>query len=260
MERKTFLAAGALVAALATDACAKGGASELEFVETQAEFDYAGFVKLVERPGAAVHQLWDMDGYVPRALGAIKSAYNGYQFGYGIAPGSIAMVACLHGYANAFAYNDAIWAKYKIGEAFGFKDPSGNVVATNIFYHARSQPTTTADPNDGESMYQDGTLEALQRRGLNVLVCHTAAAEQARTLRSSRCGAAGKHASRRAQRSAREPDARGDDRAVDGRHRRHLTESIQIRVYHGERDVTPARCDSFCPASRSSARISSATA
>jgi hypothetical protein len=182
VERKTFLVAGALVAALATDACAKGGASELEIVEEKSEFDYAGFVKLVERPGAAVHQLWDMDGYVPRALGAIKSAYNGYQFGYGIAPGSIAMVACLHGYANAFAYNDATWAKYKIGEAFGFKDPSGNVVATNIFYHARSQPTTTTDPNDGESMYQDGTIEALQRRGLNVLVCHTAAAEQARTL------------------------------------------------------------------------------
>ena len=129
-----------------------------------------------------MHQLWDMDGYVPRALGAIKSAYNGYQFGYGIAPASIAMVACLHGYANAFAYNDAIWAKYKIGEAFGFKDPSGNVVSTNIFFHARSQATTAADPNDGASMYQDGTIEALQRRGLNVLVCHTAAAEQARTL------------------------------------------------------------------------------
>jgi hypothetical protein len=181
VERKVFLAAGALVAALATDACAKGGASELEIVEGKSEFDYAGFAKVMDRP-AAVHQLWDIDGYVPRALGAIKSCYNGYQFGYGIAPSSIAMVACLHGYANAFAYDDSMWSKYKIGEAFGFKDPSGNVVATNIFYHARSQPETTADPNDGASMYQDGTLEALQRRGLNVLVCHTAAAEQARTL------------------------------------------------------------------------------
>jgi hypothetical protein len=181
VERKVFLAAGALVAALATDACAKGGTSELELVETKAEFDYASFATLVGR-AAAVHQLWDIDGYVPRALGAIKSAYNGYQFGYGIAPASIAMLACLHGDANAFAYDDSIWAKYKIGEAFGFKDPTGNIVTTNIFYHARSQPKTSADPNDSASMYQDGTIEALQRRGLNVLVCHTAAAEQARTL------------------------------------------------------------------------------
>jgi len=181
VERKTFLAAGALVAALATDACAKGGAATLEVVEPKSEFDYAGFAKVVGRP-ADVHQLWDIDGYVPTALGGMKSAYNGYQFGYGIAPSAIAMVACLHGYANAFAYDDSIWKKYKIGEAFGFKDPTGNIVATNIFYHARSEPATLADPNDGASMYQDGTIEALQRRGLNVLICHTAAAEQARSL------------------------------------------------------------------------------
>jgi hypothetical protein len=181
VERKTFLVAGALAAALATDACAKGGAAELELVETKAEFDYAGFAKLVGKP-AAVRQLWDIDGYVPRALGAIKNAFNGYQFGYGVEPGSIAMAACLHGFANAFGYDDSIWAKYKIGEAFGFKDPSGNVVSTNIFYHSRPQSSAVSDPNDPASAYQDGTIEALQRRGLMVFVCHTAAAEQARTL------------------------------------------------------------------------------
>jgi len=182
VERKTFLAAGALVAALATDACAKGGASELELVESKAEFDYAAFAKVAGRP-AEVRQLWDIDGYVPRALGGIKNAFNGYQFGYGIAPSQIAMIACLHGHGNAFAYADEMWSKYKIGEAFEFKDPSGTIVATNIFYHARSQAAATSgDPNDGTSAYQDGTLEALQRRGLTLLICHTAAAEQAREL------------------------------------------------------------------------------
>ena len=172
-----------MVAALATDACAKN-ASRLELVEPKSEFDYAAFAKLVNKP-ADVKQLWDMNGYVPTALGGIKNAFNGYQFGYGIAPDRIAMTACLHGTANAFAYNDSMWAKYKLGEAFNFKDPSGNIVSTNIFYHARSQATTTADPNDPTSMYQDGTIEALQRRGLVVMVCHTAAAEQARSLASS---------------------------------------------------------------------------
>jgi hypothetical protein len=180
MERKAFLASSAMLAALATDACAKGS-SELEMIEPKSEFDYDGFVKLVNRP-FSVRQLWDVNGYVPTALGGIKNAYNGYQFGYGISPGTIGMIACLHGTANAFAYNDSMWTKYKLGEAFSFKDPSGNVVATNIFYHARSQPVANADPNDPASMYQDGTLEALQRRGLIVLVCHTAAAEQARSL------------------------------------------------------------------------------
>ena len=180
MERKTFLAASAVVAALATDACAKS-ASALEMVETKAEFDYPAFVRLVNRP-FDVRQLWDVNGYVPMALGAMKNAYNGYQFGFGLPPGRIGIAACLHGTATAFAYNDSAWAKYKLGEAFGFKDPNGNVVSSNIFYHARSKNEPNADPNDPASMYQDGTLEALQRRGLIVLVCHTAAAEQARSL------------------------------------------------------------------------------
>jgi hypothetical protein len=180
VERKAFLAASAVVAALATDACAQG-APTLEMVETKAEFDYSGFVRRVNRP-FDVRQLWDMDGYVPTALGAMKNAYNGYQFGFGIPPERIGIAACLHGTANVFAYNDAMWAKYRLGENFGFKDPSGNLVTTNIFYHARSQNDPNADPNVTSSMYQDGTIEALQRRGLIVLVCHTAAAEQARTL------------------------------------------------------------------------------
>jgi hypothetical protein len=181
MERKTFIAAAAIAAALATDACAKSGASELEIVERKADFDYAAFSKLVGA-NAEARQLWDINGYEPTALGAIKSAYNGYQFGYGVPPSSTLQVACLHGYANAFAYDDSIWTKYKIGEAFGFKDPSGNIVSTNIFYHARSTGNTSDGPNDMQGMYQDGTIEALQRRGLIVLVCHTAAAEQAREL------------------------------------------------------------------------------
>jgi intracellular sulfur oxidation DsrE/DsrF family protein len=180
VERRTFIAASAVAAALATDACAKS-ASALEMVETKAEFDYPAFVRLVNRP-FDIRQLWDVNGYVPTALGAMKNAYNGYQFGYGIPAASIGIAACLHGTATAFAYRDSIWAKYKLGEAFNFKDPGGNVVSTNIFYHARATDRALADPNDPLSLYQDGTLEALQRRGLIVLVCHTALAEQARSL------------------------------------------------------------------------------
>ena len=183
MERKTFLATSALVAALATDACAKS-ASALEMVQPASEFDYAAFARLVGKP-FETRQLWDVNGYEPLALGAMKNAYNGYQFGYGIPPDRIGMIACLHGSANAFAYTDDMWTKYRLGDSFGFKDPGGNVVATNIFYHARSQALTGADPNDAKSMYQDGTIEALQRRGLIVLVCHTAAAEEAASLVSA---------------------------------------------------------------------------
>jgi hypothetical protein len=180
VERKTFIAASAVVAVLATEACAKS-ASALEMVETKAEFDYPAFVRAVNRT-FDVRQLWDVNGYVPTSLGAMKNAYNGYQFGFGLPAERIGIAACLHGTANAFAYNDAMWTKYKLGEVFGFKDPGGNLVTTNIFYHARSKNDPNADPSDPASMYQDGTIEALQRRGLIVLLCHTAAAEQARSL------------------------------------------------------------------------------
>jgi hypothetical protein len=182
MERKSFLTVAAGVTALAAaSACAKGTANQLELVEPASEFNLAAFTKLVTQP-ADIRQVWDAGGYHPLILGAVKNSLNGYQFGFGIAPGRISSVLCLHGEAIGFALDDSMWEKYKIGASFGFKDPSGNIVASNIFAHARSTAATMTDPNDPSGMYQDGTIEALQRRGVAVFVCHVAAADQAAVL------------------------------------------------------------------------------
>lgn len=185
MQRKKFLAGAATIAALASSACAKGNADELEAVEPASQFDFTAFRRLVDKP-SDVRQLWDAGGYQPQILVAILNSLNGYQFGYGIAPKRIATVACLHGFANAFGYDDWIWEKYKFGELFnemfGLKDRSGNAVTTNVFAHPRSTFDKAADPNDPKGMYQDNSLSTLQRRGVLFLVCHTGAAEQARTL------------------------------------------------------------------------------
>lgn len=185
MQRKTFVA----TAALALAACGGSKAAELEYVEPASQFDYAGLRTLVDRP-ADVRQLWDAGSYQPQILGEIKNAYNGCQFGYGIAPKRIAMVLCLHGDSNAFAFDDSMWSKYNIGSTFGFKDPSGNVVTTNIFATVRSVNDPSANPNDLGGMYQDATIQGLQRRGLVVLVCHTGAADQARTIAAATGGSA----------------------------------------------------------------------
>jgi len=181
MQRKTFLAASATIAALGASACATGAASELEIVEPASEFDYGALKKLVDKP-ADVHQLWDVAANPPAALSEIKNALNGYQFGYGIKPNRIAMVACLHSVGNIIAYDNAAWQKYNFGDSFGVKDRSGNSIATNIFAHARTEPNPNADPNDPKGMYQDPTLETLQRRGVVFLLCHAGAAEHARML------------------------------------------------------------------------------
>lgn len=182
MQRRAFLASTALAATSAV-ACAQSGRSgALELVETSAQFDRAAFAKMVDAPGALARQLWDSGTYDPLVLGAIKNALNGWQFGFGLAPEKIAMVACFHGAANAYLYNEYIWQRYHLGQALGFKDPSGTIVATNIFYPARTTIDIMADPNDPQGMYQDATIQALQRRGVVFLACHTAAADLAREL------------------------------------------------------------------------------
>ncbi len=185
MRRKHFLTAAATIAAAAGSACAKGTADQLEAVEPASQFDFPTFRRLIDKP-SDVRQLWDASGYQPQILVAILNALNGYQFGYGIAPGRISTVACLHGFANAFAYDDWVWEKYKFGELFnalfGLKDRSGNAVTSNVFAHPRSTFDTAANPNDSKGMYQDNSLATLQRRGVLFCVCHNGAAEQARTL------------------------------------------------------------------------------
>lgn len=182
MERKTFLATAAVTAA-ALAACGKSDANQLELVEPASQFDYAAFAKLVDRP-ADVRQLWDASHYQPGVLAGIKNAYNGYQFGYSIDPKRIAQVLCLHGSANAWAYDDSMWAKYQLGEMLQFKDPRGEVITTNVFSHAPAAVETN-DPNDPHGFYQLATIDALQRRGLTVLVCHTGAADHARDIAAS---------------------------------------------------------------------------
>jgi hypothetical protein len=184
MQRKTFLAASATIAALGAGACARGDASELELVEPASQFDYPALKRLVDK-SADVRQLWDVGANPPAALSEIKNALNGYQFGYGIKPNRIAMVACLHNVGNIVAYDNAAWKKYDFGTIFGVKDRSGNPIASNVFAQARGTPNPNADPNDPKGMYQDPTLETLQRRGVVVLLCHTGAAEQARILAES---------------------------------------------------------------------------
>lgn len=178
MKRKIFLAASAMTAAFSSTACANNKAAELEVVQPQSDFDFKAFTKLVNRP-FDVRQLWDINGYVPTALHSIKNAYDGYQFGFGITPTRIGMIACLHGLANTFAYDDSMWSKYGLGQAFDLKSSDGQIVSTNVFYRSPS--------------HAENTLEALQRRGLIVMVCHTAAADQANSLVAS--GAAPRGAS-----------------------------------------------------------------
>lgn len=180
MNRRGFLAASTVIAASgATPAEVVPGGTHL--VERRADFDAAAFDRAVGRP-AQIRQLYEAVAFRPAVLNNIKNSFNGLQFGFGYAPGTIAVALAAHGPSAVYGYADELWGKYRLGEFFKLADATGNSIASNVFLVKRSAINAAADPDDPAGMYQDTSLEMLQHRGLVVLICHTAVEEQARAL------------------------------------------------------------------------------
>jgi len=151
------------------------------FVERHADFDASGFAAVVGRP-AQIRQVYEAVSFQSGLLGSVKNSFNGLQFGFAYPPTAIAIALAGHGPSAAYGYSDEIWRRYRIGEFSKIVDAQGGPVLTNIYFAARATFDATADPDDDAGMYQDTSIETLQRRGLIVLTCHTAVEEQSRAL------------------------------------------------------------------------------
>lgn len=174
MNRASFLSTASIAAAAAVP----GGS---DFVERRANFDEASFARAVDRP-ADIRQIWESVAFHPAVFNNVKNGLNGLQFGFGYRADRIAMVFAPHGPSSAYTYNDDIWQRYKIGEAFGLKDAAGKPLESNVFLRPPSAFESTSDPNDPQSVYQDTSIATLQSRGVVFLTCHTAVEEQARAI------------------------------------------------------------------------------
>ena len=75
-----------------------------------------------------------------------------------------------------------MWAKYRFGQFLHIADAAGAPLTHNAYYARNATLNRHADPDDAEGMYQDASVDMLQRRGVIVLTCHTAVMEQARGL------------------------------------------------------------------------------
>jgi len=182
MNRGAFLASASIAAAgVAAPAVAADVPGGTHFVEPRSDFDDAAFARIVDRP-SDIRQVFEAVAFKPAVFNSVKNAFNGLQFGYGYAPDRIAIAFAGHGPSAAFAYTDYVWMKYRIGELFNVKDDAGATIASNVFYPAKASFNSNADPNDEQEMYQDASIEMLQKRGLIVLTCHTAVEEQAKTI------------------------------------------------------------------------------
>jgi hypothetical protein len=182
MNRSRFLTASAgLVAAAGGSVSAADVPGGTNLVERRAQFDMAAFEAVVARP-AEIRQLIEAVAFKPTLLNNVKNSLNGLHFGYGHPADQIAIAVAGHGPSAAYGYTDYIWQKYRIGEFFKITDASGQTIAQNMWLKATASYDPSADPDDEHGMYQDTSIEMLQRRGTIFLTCHTAVEEQSRAI------------------------------------------------------------------------------
>jgi hypothetical protein len=186
VTRRSFVSTAA--AGIATLGLLAGASdpAEAQLVWTASDWRLAEFNKLVHHP-ARIKQVWDVVNIGGgKFLSNIKNALNGLHYGYGVPTEQIKIAAALHGPTNMLNYGDYVWEKYGIGEWLGVTDPETQKPAVrNIFYNSKNgiqKESTSKDPDDPGSIFQDTSIEALQSRGVQFMSCHTATEEQAHAL------------------------------------------------------------------------------
>jgi len=110
---------------------------------------------------------------------------NTYKEAYSAQPGQVSAVGTFYGIGNqaslSMGFNDAIWAKYRLGEYTGLKDAAGKPYTRNVFHrptkddlHLLMQAVQTPTiPAFGEAMPGLG-IESLQKMATTFLLCANA--------------------------------------------------------------------------------------
>ena len=186
LTRRSFVSQAAAGLALAGAFGEVAPRAEAQLVWKSSDWKLGEFRDLLETR-ARIRQVYDVvrigDG---KFLNNIKNSLNGLRFGFDIPEGQIRIAAALHGPANMINYDDYVWNKYQIGEWLEVTDPeTGKPAVRNIYFPATAQAAgagAAPNPDDPKSMYQDSSVENLQKRGVRFLSCHTATEEQTRAL------------------------------------------------------------------------------
>jgi intracellular sulfur oxidation DsrE/DsrF family protein len=127
--------------------------------------------KWLDKLNGKYRQLFDFNAHqdgVP--LIHIHNYIETLKSAYAAAPGEINAVGTFYGGTTPLAWNQVIWAKYKIGAALSITDPETKApVARNWFY----QPKKT-DPVFFNGMLADASIESLLKRGATFIMCNNA--------------------------------------------------------------------------------------
>jgi hypothetical protein len=110
------------------------------------------------------------------ALPFSNNFYTGNQNGYGLKEADVAVIIVARHSSTAFAYNDAMWAKYgaMLGKRAGFTDPkTKDTPKANLFF----------SPDYGDALPNRGTaLDVVIKRGVQFAVCQLATRANSRAI------------------------------------------------------------------------------
>lgn len=178
-SRAAFLAAGTAGAALLASA-APGTAAVPPGVSSLAALE-----SVLHRPAKHKQVIASPKVDGGSSLRYAMNTINAFQFAYGEGAGSTHVACVYYGPGLFIACNDALWGQYHLFDVLDqVGDPLPNIVHTpqNPFLHARSSLKTSDSPDDQRGFYHDGSVQALSRRGLTLLVCNNALTEVTREI------------------------------------------------------------------------------
>jgi len=115
----------------------------------------------------------------------ILNYLNTYNTAYKAAPGTVGAVGTFYSLGNqasiALGFNDAMWAKYGLGEYLGLKDKSGKAYTRNVFNKLTADDThlliaAFQTPNIPEmaGFLPPMSIESLQKMGTKFILCANA--------------------------------------------------------------------------------------
>jgi intracellular sulfur oxidation DsrE/DsrF family protein len=158
-SRRTFIAAGAAVAAAAPALAAE--AAEVDPERTAAPFDLPALMARLNEP-ARHKQLFAVahvnDGAV---ISYMRNSLDAYERGFGEGPGSLRVAAVFYGRGVALALDDAAWRKYKLSALLRHSGESIMREGQDVNPYYRSAGGANS-------------LEALARGGALYMACNNA--------------------------------------------------------------------------------------
>lgn len=98
-----------------------------------------------------------------KVLSQVRNFLDGYRDAYGVSDSEVSAAVVIHGSALALVFDDATWARFRLGERFGVEDAGTKKASVrNLF----------AAPRPGDPIPAEASVPALQRRGVAFVLCN----------------------------------------------------------------------------------------